>query len=193
MARKASKNVDFDYIEIDTPRIDKTVDNYYKWKSLNAALSDLAHRGLNLPDSISEPMGCYVLGFKWNRGTVGDATDQHGRKIEFKASSNFSGDLSSFGPKTTFDDLVMLRFDTENDVLFLYDLGINSDQLGQFKANKKETVADQKAQKRRPHIRLIEDYIIPNKIAPTAIFKISNKKITHGVSFEDAEAMGNSH
>ena len=65
-----------------------------------------------MPDVISEPMGCYCLGLLWNRGLeVGDATNPTtGEKIEFKATSRFEGDLSSFGPTCQFDDLVFLRF-----------------------------------------------------------------------------------
>ena len=66
-----------------------------------------SHRGINIPDAISEPMGCYCLGLLWNRGNkVGDAINPlTNQKIEFKATSRFDGDLSSFGPRCIFDDL----------------------------------------------------------------------------------------
>ena len=65
-----------------------------------------------MPDAISEPMGCYCLDLMWNRGAeVGDATNPRTKeKVEMKATSRFEGDLSSFGPDCSFDDLVFLRF-----------------------------------------------------------------------------------
>ena len=92
---------EFGYITIDDARIDETCNAYFKWKDLNTYISNNSHRGINMPDAISEPMGCYCLGLLWNRGDeVGDATDPNtGKKIEFKATSRFEGDLSSFGPK----------------------------------------------------------------------------------------------
>ena len=146
----APKYKEFGKIQIDEARIDETCNAYFKWKDLNSYISNQSHRGINMPDAISEPMGCYCLGFDWNRGDeVGDATAPDGRKIEFKATSRFEGDLSSFGPKCTFDDLVFLRFDTDNNLLFIYDLHINSEEFGKLPANSKETIQDQKDAGRR--------------------------------------------
>ena len=102
---------EFGHVTIDEARIDETCNAYFKWKDLNTYISNNSHRGINMPDAISEPMGCYCLDLLWNRGDeVGDATDPRtGKKIEFKATSRFDGDLSSFGPKCVFDDLVFLR------------------------------------------------------------------------------------
>lgn len=114
---------EFGLIEIDEARIDETCSAYFKWKDLNTYISNNSRRGINMPDAISEPMGCYCLGYLWNRGSeAGDATDPAtNRKIEFKATSRFEGDLSSFGPKCTFDDLVFLRFNLEENLLYIYD------------------------------------------------------------------------
>ena len=102
----------FGLIEIDEARIDETCNAYFPWKALCAYISNNSRRGINMPDAISEPRGCYCLGYLWNRGSeVGDATNpKTGEKIAFKATSRFEGDLSSFGPKCEFDDLVFLRF-----------------------------------------------------------------------------------
>lgn len=66
----------FGYIEIDDARINETCDAYFKWKDLNTYIKSTSSRGINMPDAISEPMGCYCLGYLWNRDNeVGDATD----------------------------------------------------------------------------------------------------------------------
>ena len=45
-------------IKIDEPRIQETCDAYFKWKDLNTYVKSLVSRGINMPDAISEPMGC---------------------------------------------------------------------------------------------------------------------------------------
>lgn len=169
----------FDLIIIDEERIDKTCNAYFKWKDLNTYIKDNSHRGINMPDAISEPMGCYCLNLRWNRGKVsGDATEhENGRKIEFKVTSRFEGDLSSFGPKCKFDDLVFLRFDTETDKLYIYDLQVNSEELGLMAANKNKTIAEQKKQGRRPHVSLQALFVDAKELKPDIIFDIRRCRI----------------
>lgn len=170
---------DFSRIVIDDARIDEACNAYFKWKDLNTYISNNSHRGINIPDAISEPMGCYCLGLEWNRGTeVGDATDPvTGKKVEFKATSRFEGDLSSFGPKTTFDDLVFLRYNLKNNLLYIYDLKINSHEFEKYPANNSETIAHQKAQGRRPHVSLQKLFVDAKALKPDIIFDIRRCKI----------------
>lgn len=169
---------DFGYINIDDARIDETCNAYFKWKDLNTYIQNNSHRGINMPDAISEPMGCYCLGLLWNRGNeVGDATEpETGRKIEFKATSRFEGDLSSFGPKCQFDDLVFLRFNLDENLLYIYDLKINSDEFGTYPANSSETIQDQKNQGRRPHVSLQKLFVEAQQLEPDYIFDIRRCK-----------------
>lgn len=170
---------EFGYIIIDDARIDETCNAYFKWKDLNTYISNNSHRGINMPDAISEPMGCYCLGLLWNRGSeVGDATNPITKeKIEFKATSRFDGDLSSFGPKCQFDDLVFLRFKLDENLLYIYDLKINSDDFEKLPANKNETIQDQKKQGRRPHISLQNLFVDANNLIPDIIFDIRRCRI----------------
>lgn len=169
----------FGYVKIDDERIDATCDAYFKWKDLNMFLSNNSHRGMNMPDAISEPMACWCLDLLWNRGDeVGDATNPRTKeKIEFKATSRFEGDLSSFGPKCEFDDLVFLRFNLNENQLWIYDLHINSVEFGNTPVNKTELVIDQQQQGRRPHLSLKETFIDRYKLKPDIIFDIRKCKI----------------
>lgn len=169
----------FDLIVIDAERIDKTCNAYFKWKDLNTYIRDNSHRGINMPDAISEPMGCYCLNLRWNRGSVpGDATEhENGRKIEFKATSRFEGDLSSFGPECEFDDLVFLRFNTDTDQLYVYDLKINSIDFGKYPANHNQTIDEQKKQGRRPHVSLQALFVDAKNLKPDVIFDIRRCRI----------------
>lgn len=159
-------------IKIDEPRIQETCDAYFKWKDLNTYVKSLVSRGINMPDAISEPMGCYCLDLLWNKNSGGDAKAKDGRKIEFKATSNYDYDLSSFGPRCDFDDLVFLRFDLDSNMLFVYDTGINSEELKSIPVSKTATVGDYQKAGKRPHIRIIESIIDKRNLKPTVIFNI---------------------
>lgn len=169
----------FEKIKIDDARIDEACNAYFKWKDLNSYISNNSHRGLPMPDAISEPMGCYCLDLLWNRGkVVGDATNpRNDEKCEFKATSRFEGDLSSFGPKCYFDDLIFLRFKLDDNLLYVYDLKINSDEFGKYPANSTETIQQQKDQGRRPHVSLNELFVEAKNLKPDVIFDIRKCKI----------------
>lgn len=166
-----------DLVEIDAARINNVCDNYFKWKSLNDSLKSFCSRGINMPDNISEPIGCYCLNYLWNKGSGGDAVSRDGRKIEFKASSNFDSDLTSFGPKCEFDNLVFLRFDLNNNMCYVYDTGLSSDEVKKLHVNNTQTVEDQQMQGRRPHIRLIDEVINKLSLEATCIFNIRRCEI----------------
>ena len=168
-------------IKIDEPRIQETCDAYFKWKDLNTYVKSLVSRGINMPDAISEPMGCYCLNLLWNKSSGGDAKSLDGRKIEFKATSNYDYDLSSFGPRCDFDDLVFLRFDLDLNMLFVYDTGINSEELKKIPVSKTATVGDYQKAGKRPHIRIIESVINARNLKPTVVFNIRRGQIVEKV------------
>lgn len=159
-------------VKIDEPRIQETCDAYFKWKDLNTYIKSLVSRGINMPDAISEPMGCYCLDLMWNKESGGDALSKDGRKIEFKASSNFEGDLSSFGPSCEFDDLVFLRFNLDTNMLYIYDTGVNSDELKTIQISQSGTVGDYQKAGKRPHFSIIEKIIDAKGLEPTVVFNI---------------------
>lgn len=171
-----AKSAKVDLVTIDAARINDACHNYFKWKSLNDSLKSFCSRGINMPDAISEPMGCYCLGYLWNKGSGGDARDSNGKKIEFKATSNYDSDLSSFGPVCDFDNLVFLRFDLSDDKLYIYDTGIDSEELKTIPVNTTQTVGDQQKQGRRPHLRFIDEVINKRKLKPTCVFDIVSCK-----------------
>lgn len=174
---KNKKKAKVDLVKIDDARISDVCDAYFKWKDLNNSLKNYCSRGLNFPETISEPMGCYVLDLLWNKGSGGDAQTPEGQKVEMKATSNFDRDLTSFGPKCDFDDLVFLRLDYDNNKLYVYDTGLNAEDLKELPANSKETVGEQQRQKRRPHISVIDTIIEAKEIEPTAIFNIRKAEV----------------
>lgn len=173
----ASNNTVIDLVTIDAARINDVCRLYFLWKDLNTGLRSYVSRGINFPDAISEPMGCFSLGYSWNKGSGGDAITPDGQVVEMKATSNFHGDLTSFGPVTTFDRLVFLRLDSRLNMLYIYDLNLNGDTLGDLPVNAKETIRDQQLQGRRPRLSIIKQVIEPLELNPVAIFDIRTMQV----------------
>lgn len=171
----------FDLVEIDAARIDEACRAYFLWKDLDTYVRSNTSRGLNFPEFLSESMVCYCLDLYWNKGSVaGDATDRAtSQRIEIKASAHMIGktDLTSFGPREEFDDLVYAWCDTRDNLLYIYDLGLNYEELGACPANSRQTIADQREQGRRPHVSLEKLFIEPYALQPAVVFDIRRCRI----------------
>ena len=156
-----------DLVTVDKARFYDAIEMYFLWKELDQRIRSSATRGVNFPETISEAMACHALDFQWNKGSGGDAINGE-EIIEFKATSNWNSDLSSFSPSEEFDRLYFLRLDKKNDVLYIYDTEMNSDELKKIKVNKNETFAQQQASGRRPRFSIINFIIEPNELSAIA-------------------------
>lgn len=165
-----------DLVVVDKARFLDAVDMYFLWKELDQRIRSSATRGINFPETISEALACYALDFKWNKGSGGDAID--GDKIvEFKATSNWNRDTTSFSPSEEFDYLYFLRLDKRNDNLYIYDTKLNSGKLKKIKVNKSETLEQQQRAGRRPRFSVINFIIEPQKLQPIMKVNIREKKV----------------
>lgn len=97
--------------------------------------------------------------------------------LSVKMENNYRGDLSSFGPKCEFDDLVFLRFDVEKDMLYVYDTNMSSDQLKLIEISSFGTVETYQKQGKRPHFSIINKIINDLEIEPTVVFNIRKVEI----------------
>lgn len=182
MSRKV-KAEKIDLVTIDNARIADICRLYFYWQKLNSGIKSYVSRGINFPETLSEPMACYAMTiatgkeYKWNKGSGGDCVTEDGKLIEMKASSNFDSDLTSFGPKCKFDNLLFLRLDQETNQLHIYDMKMSADDLKKIKVNKTQTIGDQQQQGRRPHIRIINEIILPQKMDPVCIFDIVTQDV----------------
>lgn len=158
-----------DLVTVDKARFYDAVEIYFLWKELDQRIRTSATRGINFPETISEAMACYALGFQWNKGSGGDAINGD-EIVEFKATSNWGLDTSSFSPSEKFDKLYFLRLDKKNDELYIYDTGMNSNELKKIKVNKNETFAQpgQQASGRRPRFSIINFIIEPKGLSAIA-------------------------
>ena len=165
-----------DLVTVDEVRFLDAVRMYFLWKDLDQGIRSSATRGVNFPETISEALACYALNFQWNKGSGGDATNGD-KIIEFKATSNWDSDLSSFSPSEEFDRLYFLRLDKKNDELYIYDTEMNSDELKKIKVNKNETFAQQQASGRRPRFSIINFIIEPKGLSAITKVDIRGQKI----------------
>ena len=64
----------------------------------------------------------------------------------------------------------------DDNLLFIYDLKINSEEFGKYPANSRETIQDQKNQGRRPHVSLQQLFVDAKQLQPDFIFDIRRCK-----------------
>ena len=167
-----------DLVTIDKSRFNDAIKAYFLWKELNALIKNNHSRGVNIPETITETLLCYVTGFKLNKGSGGDAFDEtNNRIIEVKATSNFERDTSSFSPKEKFDDLHFVRLNQREDRMYFYDLEINDEILKKVKVNKMETLEMQQNAGRRPRFSIIKQIIEIDNIKEYSILDLREKKI----------------
>lgn len=171
-------------VSVDSQRIKTVIDIYFHWKQLDAEIRTLSGtRGINFPSEISEYLACYALGLMVNKeGSNGDAVDVSNpndlKIIEIKGlSAEDDSAPNSFSPSEHFDDLVFARLDKYNDILKIYRLGINSEQLKKIKVSSTQTVEDQQKQHRRPRFSIQKMIIEKRNLKPDAIFYLRERKI----------------
>lgn len=159
-----------DFVAIDTSRFRDAVKAYWLWKELNAIIKNSHNRGVNFPETISETVACYALGFELNRGSGDDARNpRNGETIEFKATSNWDRDTSSFSPREiTFDHLYFIRLNQREDKAYIYDLYLTKEELEQVEVNSTQRLLDQQRQGRRPRFSIINRIINRRDIQPVA-------------------------
>ena len=165
-------------IEIEVAHLDRNDGKVFKklfdiWRKLNTGLEKYG-RKVNIPEVISEGMFCifsksvrYQKKLK-GKGTVSFDTIniKNKRREQIKASS-IEEDLSSFGPRTEWDDLYFLDFYNEGkldgtfNVYLIPNRFIYSNQV-----NKGQTMEDQQGEKRRPRFSIKKDIIEKYKIKP---------------------------
>lgn len=167
-----------DLVSVDESRFQDAIKAYFLWKELDTIIRTSHTRGVNIPETITETLLCYATGFKLNKDKGGDAfDDRNNRIIEVKATSNYDRDTSSFSPHEKFDALFFVRLDKRNDVMYFYDLQLNSDELKQIQVNSTQKLEDQQKQGRRPRFSIIKFIVEPKGLEPFAKLDLRKQKI----------------
>lgn len=165
-------------VTVDKSRFNDIIEAYFLWKKLNSIIKQSHTRIINFPETISEGLVCYATGFKLIRGSEGDALDEQSNSIvEIKATSNYTKDTTSFGPKEQFDILFFARLNQDDDIIYIYNTGYNSGDVKRIMVNSTETVEDQQKQGRRPRFSVIKEVINKNGLTPYYEVNLRTKKI----------------
>lgn len=145
------------------------------WKKLKDGLRKYKSREPNLPEGLSEVAFCLYSGsnrFISSSGPVSASYDTFnlstGKAEQIKASS-VNEDLTSFGPKSKWDDLYFLDFYNNG----LLDGSFNvykvpNELIRNAKVNKNETFLEQQGQKRRPRFSITKEIIRKTGLKPMA-------------------------
>ena len=142
---------------------------YFQWRDLNKSIKYISTRGINLPEAISENAFCLffencvrVVKLKKGKCSYDALNIKTGKKIQIKATS-IPGDLSSFGPKSEWDELYFLDFSRADGTFDIYK--IHPDLIYKHKVNTNQTFEDQQKQGKRPRLS-IKEIIRERRILP---------------------------
>jgi hypothetical protein len=148
------------------------------WKKLSSGMRNFKSRGINIPEGISESafaleMRCpRVISVGGVRCSFDNFDLNHNRRLQIKAVS-VDNDLTSFGPKSVWDDLYWLDFYRNGVLDGSFDVyKIPNNLVYRFKVNARQTFRDQQNQGKRPRIRIRKCIINPNNLNPIKTCRI---------------------
>ncbi|HLC63112.1 MAG TPA: Bsp6I family type II restriction endonuclease [Candidatus Nanoarchaeia archaeon] len=149
---------------------------YFDWKNVNDRLKNISTRGINLPEAISEnafalffPACIRVVKLKGMKCSFDCINIKTGSRIQIKASS-VASDLTSFGPRSEWDELFFLDFSEGDGSFKVYE--IKPDWIYKHKVNKSQTFEEQQKQNRRPRFSITENIINLKKLKPIKICRL---------------------
>ena len=143
---------------------------FKKWQEINADLKKMGGRTLNIPDVVSEAIYCYLFDAVRTNKTAKsyDAVNINNHAgVQVKATS-ISNDLTSFGPRSTWDELFFMDFAPNGIVdgnIDIYKIDIDVSKIITNK-QKSETFVDQQRQGRRPRFSIKSEIIEKYKLKP---------------------------
>src|SRR3989338_2316028 len=149
---------------------------YSYWKKLNDRLKAISTRGINLPETISEnafalffPYCFRIVSLKGMKCSFDCLNIKTGSRIQIKASS-IASDLTSFGPRSEWDELFFLDFSKGDGSFKVYK--IEPDWIYKHMVNKTQSFQQQQEENRRPRFSIIENIIKTRKLKPVKICKL---------------------
>jgi hypothetical protein len=145
------------------------------WKGLKMGMRDYKSREPNFPEGLSEVAFCLWSGSSRlinSRGlsnTSFDTVNTNTMRTEQIKACSVEYDLTSFGPRSRWDDLFFLDFYNNNNVDGHFDVyKVPNDLIYDHRVNATQTLAEQQAQGRRPRFSLKRDLIARRGLTPVA-------------------------
>lgn len=145
---------------------------YFSWKELNGEFKKISTRGINIPEPITENAFCLffdncvrVVKLQKGKCSYDVLNTQNGSRIQIKASS-IKEDLTSFGPRSEWDELYFLDFSRGDGTFDAYK--VDPELIYKHQVNKKQTFKDQQGQGKRPRFS-IKKVMVENNIKPIKV------------------------
>jgi len=156
----------------DSARLKKL---FEAWRNLTIGMKEFRSRGVNIPEGLSEVAFCIFSGSSRLISLKGPASSSFdtfnlrtGRAEQIKACS-VEGDLTSFGPKSKWDDLYFVDFYNNGLIDGAFDVyQIKNKMLDYVSMNKEQKFAEQQLEKRRPRFSIKKEIIKRYNIKPMA-------------------------
>ena len=145
------------------------------WKRLKLGLRGYKSREPNFPEGLSEVSFCLFSGserFVSSKDSGNSSFDtfniKENRAEQIKASS-VKEDLTSFGPKSKWDDLYFLDFYNKGKLDGSFNVyKVPTDKIYSVKVNKKQSFKQQQAQGKRPRFSITKEIIRKHNLKPIA-------------------------
>lgn len=147
------------------------------WLKINEKVIALGGRGLNVPDVFSEALYCIYFNAVRTNNTAHSydcVNIDNGAGVQVKSAS-IAHDCTSFGPRSTWDELYFMDFAVNgkiDGIIDVYRLDFSLDNVI-LNAKKNETFKMQQEQGRRPRLSL-KKLIIENNIKPIRRISLIN-------------------
>lgn len=165
----------FEVIKYDESDIPAFKRYFEAWVSLKNASFEIGGGPSNLHAAFTEGIFCLWSGCvryknsksKKLKSSSFDAYDLIKERTKQVKSSIMRVDLTSFGPKTKWDDLYFLDFDNSGNMNGTFDVYLlDNDIVYNTLVNKEETLKEQQDAKRRPRTSIKKNVIEKHNIKP---------------------------
>lgn len=172
-------NVDADHFNVNDLKDLKDI--YDKWRGLSTKLKSFNARSVNLPEGLSEVSFCYFMNcVRLNNPKVGANVNTSfdayslttNKRIQIKSCSVIP-DLTSFGPKSQWDELYFQDFYRKGKWDYKVDVYLIPNELiYNQKVNKNQTFKDMQNEGKRPRFSIFKDIITEEKLQPVKTYSL---------------------
>ncbi len=145
------------------------------WKGLKMGMRDYKSREPNFPEGLSEVAFCLwsgstrLISAKKLSNTSFDTFNTKTKRAEQIKACSVENDLTSFGPKSRWDDLYFLDFYADGKVDGTFSIYlIPNNFIYDNQVNKLQTLKQQQEEKRRPRFCIKKDVIEKYSLKPVA-------------------------
>lgn len=163
-------------IKIDKELYCKVLNLFPNWKNLNYEIKKVYSRGVNFHEAFSEIIVGfhYGLSLEGNNSSADLVSEKTGKKYQVKGSSYYKKDLSSFGPKSSFDYLIYCGLDEKKEILLIWEIDIIF--LKSVMVNKSLTFEQRQQEGKRPRFSIYNQIIKKNSLKPKMEVNLHDEK-----------------